>query len=447
MLEQLTAMAAKLDARPPNPYEPGDPELVTIDAQGWGRILFATVREGRIENLTIKNGGHDLYGCGLVASDIDLAVSNCRFIGNAGSCVYLNNSGLTGTVPPPIIPPARFVDCLFQGGTALAMGDSIVGGGFYCNAGDPVFENCSFLDNENAGLSGVNGSEPEFVGCESTNDIGFHFTECEPELVDCRIVHNTGDGIVYRKNSEVDIEGCEISFNGGTGIHNLESSGYVRASTIHANHDYGMWTRYTGTSGWISLRDVLITGTLAGEAYRIEDLQYVGAGVQNTDIWGNAGGDWVGALAYALVDPTIPEPNYNEDPLYCEPEVGDLTVDAESICVLHGIGAYGQGCGGTAVEEPALPATYLAANHPNPFNPTTKIVFGLAAPADVTLRIYDAAGRLVRTLLAGEARGAGRHEAVWNGRDDAGARAGSGVYFYRLEADGFVETRKMTLLK
>jgi hypothetical protein len=101
----------------------------------------------------------------------------------------------------------------------------------------------------------------------------------------------------------------------------------------------------------------------------------------------------------------------------------------------------------TGDETPQVPgASYLAQNFPNPFNPTTKIVFGLAAPADVSLRIYDAAGRLVRMLVEG-ARPAGNYSELWDGRDSGGRAVASGIYFYRLTAGAFTQTRKMALLR
>ncbi len=101
----------------------------------------------------------------------------------------------------------------------------------------------------------------------------------------------------------------------------------------------------------------------------------------------------------------------------------------------------------TGDETPAAPgASYLAQNFPNPFNPTTRIAFGLAAPANVSLRIYDAAGRLVRVLAEG-ARPAGNYSEFWDGRDSRGAAVASGIYFYRLTAGTFTETRKMALLR
>ncbi len=99
-------------------------------------------------------------------------------------------------------------------------------------------------------------------------------------------------------------------------------------------------------------------------------------------------------------------------------------------------------------DDPApLPeATFLAQNFPNPFNPITTIRFGLNEPGHISLRIYDAAGRLVTTLID-ESRPAGSYTAEWNGLGDGGSRVSSGVYFYRLRTGGFLETRKMVLLK
>lgn len=103
----------------------------------------------------------------------------------------------------------------------------------------------------------------------------------------------------------------------------------------------------------------------------------------------------------------------------------------------------------TPGEMPAsttVQALALHANHPNPFNPTTRIAFDLPRAARVRLTVYDATGALVSTLLDGMV-GAGTREVEWNATDMHGRPVGSGVYFYRLEAGGRVLSRKMVLLK
>ncbi len=101
----------------------------------------------------------------------------------------------------------------------------------------------------------------------------------------------------------------------------------------------------------------------------------------------------------------------------------------------------------SAADEVPGPVDRLLQNTPNPFNPRTTISFSLAQPEPVTLAVYDLSGRLVKTLIAGETLAAGPHEAVWNGRDDAGRPGSTGVYFYCLRTSSHRETRMMTMLR
>jgi len=101
-----------------------------------------------------------------------------------------------------------------------------------------------------------------------------------------------------------------------------------------------------------------------------------------------------------------------------------------------------------AIEDPPRPVYFLDNSYPNPFNPTTTIRYGIEERAHVTLRIYDAAGRLVRTLVDEVQPPAPGGIAVpWDGMNNSGNSVASGVYFYRLVADQFVQTKKMVLLK
>jgi len=90
------------------------------------------------------------------------------------------------------------------------------------------------------------------------------------------------------------------------------------------------------------------------------------------------------------------------------------------------------------------PASSLGEASPNPMRMSTMIRFSLAAPGRVSLKILDANGRNVRTLVD-ETRGAGDCSAAWDARNDRGEPVVSGVYFYRLEASGFAATKKIVV--
>lgn len=88
----------------------------------------------------------------------------------------------------------------------------------------------------------------------------------------------------------------------------------------------------------------------------------------------------------------------------------------------------------------------LHQNYPNPFNPTTTIRFSLPEATSITLRIYNSAGQLVKTLASGNME-AGYHSLPWNAVDESGSKVASGFYFYKLQAGSFTQVRKMLLLK
>jgi len=91
-------------------------------------------------------------------------------------------------------------------------------------------------------------------------------------------------------------------------------------------------------------------------------------------------------------------------------------------------------------------STKLGSNFPNPFNPSTSIYFDLHKPSDVLLEIYNIRGQLISTL-ADTRYSAGRHTVVWDGLDNNGQKAGSGVYLYKLQTEGYSETKKMIMVK
>ena len=88
----------------------------------------------------------------------------------------------------------------------------------------------------------------------------------------------------------------------------------------------------------------------------------------------------------------------------------------------------------------------LSQNYPNPFNPSTTISFSLPTACNTKIEIYNILGRLVAVPHDGMSK-AGHNEVVWNGSNSSGETVATGIYFYRLTAENFTETRKMTLLK
>ncbi len=98
------------------------------------------------------------------------------------------------------------------------------------------------------------------------------------------------------------------------------------------------------------------------------------------------------------------------------------------------------------LEQPELPSEYyLSQNYPNPFNPSTKISFNLPESGNVSLKIYDIMGKEVAILVDGFKPG-GKHEVYFDASSDAGGLA-SGVYFYKLISGGFIDTKKMLLIR
>jgi hypothetical protein len=91
--------------------------------------------------------------------------------------------------------------------------------------------------------------------------------------------------------------------------------------------------------------------------------------------------------------------------------------------------------------------TMILGSYPNPFNPTTTIRFSLAKRTKVTVAVYDIAGRLVKRLLVDEMKEAGDHKAVWDGKNEAGSRVASGVYFCMMRTAEGTSGSKLILLR
>ena len=135
---------------------------------------------------------------------------------------------------------------------------------------------------------------------------------------------------------------------------------------------------------------------------------------------------------------------------------GDVILSAETIAVIPQFfivqGGKLQVVSGTPpvsveTEDPIIPDEFIVRqNYPNPFNPATQISYALPKAQKVEVVVYNVFGQEVRTLIS-EYQGPGNHSLVWDGTDNAGERASSGVYYYRVIAGKYNVTKKMTLMK
>ena len=120
--------------------------------------------------------------------------------------------------------------------------------------------------------------------------------------------------------------------------------------------------------------------------------------------------------------------------------VSSVASGVDSLFVLYNLGGGTVGIQEQETEE--IPASFsLAQNYPNPFNPVTTIKYSIAQNNPVTLKVFDILGREVVTLV-NEEKPAGNYEVEFNASGFA-----SGIYFYSIKAGGFVETKKMILIK
>ncbi|MFC1492429.1 FlgD immunoglobulin-like domain containing protein [candidate division KSB1 bacterium] len=99
------------------------------------------------------------------------------------------------------------------------------------------------------------------------------------------------------------------------------------------------------------------------------------------------------------------------------------------------------------IDDTRIPDKFeLMQNYPNPFNPSTNIKFTILSPSFVSLNIYNNRGQLVKNLIS-EQMPAGSHEIKWDGRNDQDFPVSSGVYIYRINADNFMSSKKMLLIR
>ena len=239
------------------------------------------------------------------------------------------------------------------------------------------------------------------------------------------------------------------------GIDNNNSTHFI-LRTINGG---ASWTRYNISSNiWGKIQmlspDIAVIMTYYGAIYRTTNggadwfvQDSVTAGNINDFYFTNFNTGWIAGSGGMILYTTSSGYSWDEqishtdNNLFCVSFMDELNgvVGGDSGIVLKTTNG---GITYVAIGDPIIPRKYmLGQNYPNPFNPKSKIKFHIAKLGEVKLVIFDVLGREITTLV-NERLSPGIYEAVWNGSNFA-----SGLYFYKLITDEFVQTKKMVLLK
>jgi photosystem II stability/assembly factor-like uncharacterized protein len=219
---------------------------------------------------------------------------------------------------------------------------------------------------------------------------------------------------------------------------------------------YSLYSVYfiDSNTGWVVGEDLTIRKTSNGGANWIgqsgslfaNSLESVHFADSNT---GWAVGGWQGGI---ILNTTDGGENWNSQTVSPSPFdylSGVYFTDSNTGWAVGGTILHTTNGGVTFVEEEELdeiPITYsLTQNFPNPFNPSTKIKYSVPELNYVTIKVYDVLGREVITLV-NEEKSAGNYKIEFSAKGGA-IDLSSGIYFYRIKAGDFIETKKMTLIK
>jgi hypothetical protein len=345
---------------------------------------------------------------------------------------------------------ATLLTCDFAGSVARIEGITFTGGWgetsgaiLVLGSAELAITDCIFKENYAGIMPG--GGRGGGVGC---------FDQSRVWLTRCRLTENGaygGGGVYCEGAGEVGLDHCVLENNGSTWGGGLELRDAVTCTvsscTFYGNNSYS-W-QGGGITNWSSIT-ANVTSTIIAfgqEGSAVEGFFSLTA----CDLYGNAEGDWIGVIA----DQLGVSGNICADPLFCNPEIGDLTIRSDSPCAPENnpeyglIGALPVGCEpSVSVNDQTSRPHKPQLDHcwPNPFNPATRIGFSLPWPGLVRLEVFTVSGRQVITLIEGRLS-AGHHEIRWSGCDAAGRCLPSGVYVYRLSAGDHVESRSMLLLR
>jgi hypothetical protein len=360
--------------------------------------------DGDPDSVTIDGGG---YGPVIFCTDLD-STTTVEYVTIANAYTAANGGGIRITNSSPTIR-----ECVITGCSS-----GFDGGGISCSAADPLLVGCRFVGNSSSAVSG-----------------GFFCGAGTARLEGCTFSGNTSTGgggsIGAAHNAVVEISNCTLY--GGSGLY---------AGGVHLYNE----------SSAILTNTIIAFSTSGPSVFCYDNPSSVS--LSCCDLYGNAGGNWVGRIA----DQAGLNGNLELDPEFCDAAGGNFNLQETSPCAdapgCGLIGAWPVGCDPSAVEGEETPRAgvtrlQMQPGRPNPSAGALEIAYEVpakSAGARVVLTIHDVTGRCLRTLEAGPAT-AGPAALHWDGRDRLGSSVDGGLYFLRLTVGGEQAIRRAIVVR
>lgn len=379
----------------------GDPEQCVIEIEGAGRAFLIYAFPGtdvRVEGITIRGG-------------------------DPGSLPQEMLPGYGGGVAVKVLSPggiARFDRCVFEGNRAE------VGGGAFFQQASGVFTECVFRANIATDGAGV------YCGyCNGAQRVDF-----------ARSLFHENDYPYPQVGGY------------GAGVYYSHSRGAVSNCTFAGNRAWFGAGALISTDSAVDVDGSIFAFSTEGQGLGVFNGSFT---IARTDIYGNAGGDWVGAIAGEVGS----DCNFSADPLFCDAPAGDFTLREDSPCLPENsggcgwIGALPLGCAaptsfveeGAAAGGGAEDAAPRLEVLPNPAGAAAEARFRVIAPGAARVTLHDAAGRRVASLFEREVD-AGLHRIEISTRlDESGRPLPPGIYFVRVDAPGATAVRRLVVAK
>lgn len=352
-----------------------------------------------------------------------------------GDTSYISQTVIDGNSSGPVVifESGENSSSIITGFT-IQNGSADLGGGVFCENSSPTLLSCTFTRNnapKGGGTSCISHSSPTLINC--VYDFNRSVSSNSPTY---------GAGIYCNRFSTITNNIIsENSANKGGGIYFLGTNSTFINNTLCRNLAVS-----SGGGIYCNYSDVLVTNTILWCDSAQEEGNEIHLEGTSSPIftYNDIQGGWDG------------EGNIDADPLFVDAENYDFHLMSGSPCIDAGdpdspldpdgtiadIGAFYFDQSTSVADDHLVPVEFhLGQNYPNPFNASTIIQYTLPKTSDVTIDTYDLLGRKVETLV-NKHQPAGYHQVIWNADD-----VSSGIYFYRITAGEFSQSRKMILLK